>query len=70
MGKNQETDAPGKGRPETGPKNAPEPASSQPSAPADPPRKLKSKPPRKNGPSVIIAPGPGSDVVATPPSRI
>jgi len=30
----------------------------------------RQKAPRKSGPSVIIAPGPGSDVVATPPRRI
>ncbi len=32
--------------------------------------KPEPKPHRKVGPSVIIAPGPGSDVVATPPTRI
>ncbi|HZQ46228.1 MAG TPA: hypothetical protein VFC07_04390 [Verrucomicrobiae bacterium] len=39
-------------------------------APASTKPKPDSKPPRKSGPSVIIGPGPGSDVVATPPRRI
>ncbi|MDB6021606.1 MAG: hypothetical protein JWQ04_1463 [Pedosphaera sp.] len=33
-------------------------------------QKPESKPPRKPGPSVDIGPGPGADVVATPPRRI
>ncbi len=68
MSGNQESDAPEKTRRETGPKNGR--PSNQPAVPVEQPRKPKSKPPRKKGPSVIIAPGPGSDVVATPPSRI